>query len=276
MQREQVVLGAKVGLVPEDVDNDITGLGFMQGIEGVQESDVVNGVCLHPQFIQKSIDESLKNLKVDTLDIIYMSHLENIMGTQDLEESVKRVFEVLEKNVQDGKIQAYGLSSWQGLRVRDSHPQHLELHHLRDWSLQVAGEKNSFSYVQVPVNVMMPEAFMDCNQMDNSLTVMQAADRVSLSVQTVSPLLSGTMINVPIDMSKVPLNYQSARHLQFVRSIGGVTSTIVGMKSSHHVRKNLEVAANPPLSEEEFLGVFVPPSRRAEQPQQPVDLEDLV
>ena len=61
-----------------------------------------------------------------------------------------------------------------------------------------------------------------------------------------------------------------------MRSTGGVTSTIVGMKTSHHVRKNLEVAVNQPLSEEEFLGVFVPPSRRQEEAQQPVELDDLV
>lgn len=182
----------------------------------------------------------------------------------------------MERNVQEGKIQAYGLSSWQGLRSPKSHPHHLELKDIKEWSTQVAGDQSHFSYVQVPVNVMMPEAFMDSTQMEDSMTVMQSADQLSLSVQTVSPLLSGSVINIPIDMAKIPLNYQSARHLQFIRSIGGVTSTIVGMKTSHHVRKNLEVAANPPLSEEEFLGVFVPPTRRSEQPQQPVDLEDLV
>jgi aryl-alcohol dehydrogenase-like predicted oxidoreductase len=48
--------------------------------------------------------------------------------------------------------------------------------------------------------------------------------------------------------------------------MGGVSTTIVGMKTSQHVRKNLEVAVNPPLSEEEFLSVFVPPTKRTEQP----------
>ena len=62
------------------------------------------------------------------------------------------------------------------------------------------------------MNIMMPEAFIEKWQGDESKgqekkTLIQTAKDNGVNVITSSPLLSGALINVPLDIQKVPLNY---------------------------------------------------------------------
>ena len=54
-----------------------------------------------------------------------------------------------------------------------------------------------------------------------------------------------------------------ARHLQLIRSIPtkALKSTLIGMKSTEHVRGNLEVIQQPLLTRDEFF-VAIEPHRR--------------
>jgi len=44
--------------------------------------------------------------------------------------------------------------------------------------------------------------------------------------------------------------------IQFVRSVPGVTTALVGMSSSEHVEENLQLAGIEPLGEADFLKAF--------------------
>ena len=107
---------------------------------------------------------------------------------------------------------------------------------------------------------MMPEAFADKYIEDRSFLDM--ADEYKLNVVTNSPLLSGSLINVPMPADLLKCNYNGAKHLQLIRSIPSksLVCTLVGQKLNRHVRKNLEVLFTPSLDEGEWLNVFVPQS----------------
>jgi hypothetical protein len=83
-----------------------------------------------------------------------------------------------------------------------------------------------------------------------------------VNVVSCSPLLSGSLINIPMPANQLKCNNNGAKHLQLIRSIPSraLVSTLIGQKLNRHVKKNMEVLAVPPLDEGEWLNVFVPSS----------------
>jgi hypothetical protein len=86
------------------------------------------------------------------------------------------------------------------------------------------------------------------------------AEELKLNVVSNSPLLSGSLINIPMPDNLLKCNNNGAKHLQLIRSIPSkaLVCTLVGQKLNRHVKKNLEVLAVAPLDEGEWLSVFVP------------------
>lgn len=96
----------------------------------------------------------------------------------------------------------------------------------------------------------MPEAFADKHQ--DSLSLMEAAEKLSVNVISNSPLLSGSLINVPLSTKNLKCDFNGAKHLQLIRSVPSLSliSTLVGQKQNRHVRTNLQVLSVPPLNED--------------------------
>jgi len=107
---------------------------------------------------------------------------------------------------------------------------------------------------------MMPEAFADKYIEDRSF--LDIAGEYDLNVVSNSPMLSGSLINIPMPSDLLKCNYNGAKHLQLIQSIPSkaLVCTLVGQKLNRHVRKNLEVLFTQPLEEDEWLNVFVPQS----------------
>ena len=89
------------------------------------------------------------------------------------------------------------------------------------------------------INIMMPEAFADKYAEDRSLLGM--AEELHINVISNSPMLSGTLVNIPMPASLLKCNNNGAKHLQLMRSIpsSALVCTLVGHKLNRHVRKNL-------------------------------------
>jgi hypothetical protein len=89
---------------------------------------------------------------------------------------------------------------------------------------------------------------------------------LKLNLITSQPLAQGLISRIPLSRLAVPDVYNlPARHIQFVRSIPSrcLVSTVVGMKKPEHVRQNLEVIKQAPMTRQDFLDV-VKPVRRHE------------
>lgn len=74
-----------------------------------------------------------------------------------------QAFEFLEGAVAQGKIKDYGLATYSCFRVKPSEGKmHLSLQKVHELAQKVGGESDHhFKYIQVPINLMMPEAFSE-------------------------------------------------------------------------------------------------------------------
>ena len=73
-----------------------------------------------------------------------------------------QAFEFLESQVSQGKIRNYGLATYSCFRVKHTEAKmHLSLEKVMKVAEKVGGKEHHMKYLQVPINVMMPEAFVE-------------------------------------------------------------------------------------------------------------------
>jgi aryl-alcohol dehydrogenase-like predicted oxidoreductase len=165
--RDQLFVASKVGYVPEDADRGINLETYIQGLikQGViKEKDIVGEVhCMTPGYLSHQIDESLRNLQLETLDLMYLHNASEsqlpLVGEEAFYEKLARAFETFETAISDGRIRAYGMATWVSLR---SPPEETGIHtsimKILEVAEKVAGKNHGLKYVQVPLNLMMVEA----------------------------------------------------------------------------------------------------------------------
>lgn len=126
-------------------------------------------------------------------------------------------------------------------------------------------------YIQVPINVLMPEAFVEPWQrvedegkvVRNKIFLPACAD-FGINVIGTQPLLQGLLSSMPLSRAHMNVFNVPARHLQLMRSVPGrsLKSTMVGMKQVENVRGNLEVIKKPLMTREEFFDTLKPHRRQ--------------
>lgn len=121
---------------------------------------------MHPRFLELQLEGSLSRLMVDSLDIFYLQNPYEAQGPFNTDnfffDRLAESFEFLEKCVADGKIKSYGIATYSSLRVKpDETKLHLSLSKVHKVAEKVGGKGHHFKYVQLPCNVMMPEAFCE-------------------------------------------------------------------------------------------------------------------
>ena len=126
-----------------------------------------SGHCLHPKFIEHQLEESLKRLNLECLDCYYLHNPYEAQGPYNTDnvffDRLTAAFETLEKAVQDGKIRDYGLATYSCFRTKPSENKlHLNVQKVHKLAQKVGGEyDHHFRFVQVPINILMPEAFCE-------------------------------------------------------------------------------------------------------------------
>mmetsp|Transcript_4755 Transcript_4755/g.8136 ORF Transcript_4755/g.8136 Transcript_4755/m.8136 type:complete len:162 (+) Transcript_4755:983-1468(+) len=149
---------------------------------------------------------------------------------------------------------------------------HLNLQKIHRLAEKVGGSDHHLKYIQVPINVLMPEAFCEpwqqfegADAVTREKMLVAACNELNLNLVSSQPLLQGMCSNIPLSRESTGGIYNlSARHLQFIRSIPSkcLKSTVVGMKQMENVRANLEVISKPILSREEFFEALGPYRRQ--------------
>jgi aryl-alcohol dehydrogenase-like predicted oxidoreductase len=126
---------------------------------------------------------------------------------------------------------------------------------------RVGGAGHHFKVVQLPYNLAMLEALTTRNQKVGKETVsfLEAAHHFSITVMASASMLQGKLAHqLPAFIGEAFPNLTSdgQRAIQFTRSTPGVTTALVGMKSTEHVEQNLVVAKVPPATMEQFQRLF--------------------
>jgi aryl-alcohol dehydrogenase-like predicted oxidoreductase len=260
VKRDEVIVCTKGGYIPLDSSAPATRdeyLSYLQrtfvdtGI--VSADDVVGGGhALSPSFLAHQIQLSQTNLGVRTLDVYYLHNPEQQLDSVQparFRTILRRAFALLEERVASGDIGCYGCATWNGLRTAPDARGHLDLAELVGIARDVGGEDHHFRIVQMPVNLAMSEAVRTPTQRLGTRRVvppLQAATELGLSVVASATLMQARLTtDLPAALRDTfpALATDAQRAIAFVRSLPGVSSALVGMRSLDHVSENIAAAS---------------------------------
>lgn len=267
--RDEIFVATKGGYLPFDNEPPPDARKYFEenfvktGIATFE--DLVSGShCMSPGYLQSQIDRSLENMSLDALDLFYIHNPESQLSAIDkytFEAKIAKAFEKLEENRADGKINFYGVATWNGFRVPPDEPGYHSLERFAGIARQVGGGDNGFKFIQLPHNLAMPEAYLLKNQAVNGkvYTPLDAAKELGISAMCSASILQGKLAyNVPFHIREIlgnPLT-DAMTSLEFVRSTPNVTTALVGMSNSTHVEENLNLAKKETVSEKDFEKLF--------------------
>jgi aryl-alcohol dehydrogenase-like predicted oxidoreductase len=266
--REEMALCTKGGYLTPDgsMPADPNDYFFREYIQpGIfTAKDIVGGShCMTPRFLQNQLDRSLRNLGVDCIDVYYLHNPESQLSEVSKPEFLKRVrdaFQYLESAALRGKIQYYGMATWNGFRQEAGARDSMQLAEIEEIAHQLAGGTHRFRFVQLPFNLGMTEALTLGNQSIKGQvkTVMEAANELNITLMASASLLQGQVArNLPSFVAEAfGLEDDAERALQFVRSSPGITTALVGMSRVEHVRANARLVNIAPATVDQFSQLF--------------------
>lgn len=118
------------------------------------------------------------------------------------------------------------MATWNSFRTNKASNLHCNLQKIVQLAEKVNGENHGFRFIQVPINILYPEAFVENFQAitntegkEQYVTLMAACNYLKINLISSSPLLQGNMINLPLENENFNVRHNSSKHLQLIRSI---------------------------------------------------------
>jgi len=266
--REELVVCTKGGYLTPDgsMPEEPNEYFFREYLQpGIFEGkDIVAGShCMTPRFLENQLGRSLRNLGLDCVDVYYLHSPETQLSEvsrPDFLERVRDAFIFLESAAEAGKIQFYGMATWNGFRQEAKARDAMQLAELAQIAEDIAGKKHRFRFVQLPFNLGMTEALtLGSQSVDGKmLTLMEAANGLGITLIASASLLQGQVArNLPSFVAEaLGLEDDAERALQFVRSSPGITTALVGMSRVDHVKANSRLVNLPPATVDQFTKLF--------------------
>lgn len=269
LSRDEIIVATKAGFFPfEDEPPADPRRWIIENVieKGLAAPDEIaaGSHCMTPAYLEDQLGRSLENLGLDTIDIYYVHNPESQLEAVPRDEFNRRMrdaFEVLERAANEGRIGIYGTATWNGFRQQPSSRGYLSLAELSSIAKEAGGDDHHFRVIQLPYNLMMPEALTTANQVveGDELAPLMAADRLDITVMCSASLLQAKLSRgLPpfVGEGLKGLSTDAQRAIQFVRSTPGVCTALVGMSQRSHVEENLAAASVSPAPVDEFFGIF--------------------
>ncbi|MGA8765935.1 MAG: aldo/keto reductase [Candidatus Acidiferrales bacterium] len=270
--RDEIVLCTKAGFLTPDSEmpddaNEYFAREFIEpGI--FRPEDIAAGChCMTPRYLADQLDRSRRNLGVECVDVFYLHNPETQLSDVSRDEFRRRIgeaFKFLESSVAAGKIGAYGLATWNAFRDDPKSQGYLSLAAMEEIAREEGGLEHHFRFVQLPLNLAMPEALLRPNQVveGKTMAMVQAARALKITLVSSAALLQGQLTRnlPPYIAAALGTKKDSVSALQFARSVPGVTTALAGMSHVEHVHANLEVIGIEPAPRDQFLKLFEPRS----------------
>ena len=268
--REEIVLCTKAGFLTPDGEippdqNEYFSREFLdRGIFGAE--DIAAGChCMTPRFLEDQLERSLQNLGVQCVDVFYVHNPETQLAEIPIgifRDRIRDAFTFLESTVASGKIGAYGLATWNAFREDPKSGGYLSLEDMAGIATEAGGNNHHFRFVQLPLNLAMPEALTLPNQQvgGRTMAMVQACPALGIALVASAALLQGQLTkNLPASMRQaLAMKADAGLALQFVRSVPGLTTALAGMSQIRHVEENLGLVGVEPAARDEFLKLFEP------------------
>jgi aryl-alcohol dehydrogenase-like predicted oxidoreductase len=265
ISRDEIFVSTKNGYITNDGDYPmldvweyIQRMYISTGI--IKAEDISSGYnVLNPGYIEKCIERSRFNLKLDTIDLVYIHNAfeswNQEVSKNKFFDMLSKVFEVYEKFRSKNKIRYYGMATWTCFRVGEENKEYLSLDEVYNIAKSIGGVDHGFRFIQLPYNLAYSEALFLKNQNvgnEKKLTILEAAKRLKIGVFSSVPLLQGKLIQTKIPDYSETLTDPIMKLLQIIRSSPSIIAPLIGQKKMDHVNKNNKISEIPPLSEEEF------------------------
>jgi len=250
------------GSMPED-PNEYFFREYLQPGVFTARDIVAGSHCMTPRFLENQLGRSLRNLELECIDVYYLHNPETQLSEvsrPDFLERVRDAFIYLESAADAGKIQFYGMATWNGFRQEAKMRDAMQLAEFAQIATDIAGEKHRFRFVQLPFNMGMTEALTLGNQSigGKDRTVMETASELGITLVASASLLQGQVArNLPAFVAQaLGLDNDAERALQFVRSSPGITTALVGMSRVEHVHANAKLVSVTPATVDQFTQLF--------------------
>jgi aryl-alcohol dehydrogenase-like predicted oxidoreductase len=271
VQRESLIITSKAGFLPLEFPFPENPYEWIKSnvIEknlSTPDEIVIDQHCMSPAYLRWSVEQSLKNLHLNTLDILFLHNPETQLGYVEREvvlSRIKEAFTLFEQLVDEGKIRYYGIASWNAFLYDEDHTEYLSLNDIMQIAQEVGGESHHFKYIQSPFNLVKTHAYNYANQQGPDgryYTLMQAIEGFGLNLLASSSLLQMNLFKGKFDqtiretLGTSELTDISAA-LQFARS-GNVLSALFGAADTQHVKENMLLAYVPSAKHESIKGLF--------------------
>lgn len=268
--RDELFISTKGGYLPFDGEppSDVRAYFQKEFVDrGIATfDDLVGGShCMTPNYLQSQIDQSLRNMALETIDLYYIHNPESQLGAVDrytFEARLAKAFEKLEENRSGGKLRFYGAATWNGFRVAPDDRSYHSLERIIGIARQVGGDAHGFKFIQLPYNLAMPEAYLFRNQAVSGkvFAPFDAAENLGVTAMCSASILQGKLAHsVPLYIRESLGNptTDAMTSIQFVRSTPNATTALVGMSRAAHVEENMKLAEAAPVAEEQFAQIFV-------------------
>lgn len=268
ISRDQVFISTKNGYITND--GDFQSIGMMEYMQKmyitpglISQNDISSSYnVLNPTYIERCIDRSLYNMKLSTIDLVYVhnpfeSWYQDVTREKFME-MLRKVFQVYEKYRSRNKIRYYGMATWTCFRVPNDSNEYLSLEEVVKLAQSVNdGDSNNhgFRFIQLPYNLAYSEPLLLKSQNvgnEKNLSILEAASRLKIGVFTSIPLFQGRLLRANIPSYSENLTDPVAKLVQVIRSTPTVIAPLIGQKKPEHVEQNLKLANVPPMSIEEF------------------------
>ncbi|HKV90698.1 MAG TPA: aldo/keto reductase [Thermoplasmata archaeon] len=246
---------AEAGLSPEDwIQRELLRPGVLRPADIVDGSHAMSRSYLADQF-----ERSRANLGLETIDLMYLHNAADaqlpVVGRDVFFARLAEAFEYYESQRDAGPLGAYGLSTWDCLRVPRNATGHLELEEVVHLARRVGGTDHGFAFVQFPFNLSMPEASRLRSQTVGGarVSLFEAVERLHLGAFTSVPLLQGQLARD----GPVADRWSAAQTaIQVARSAPGTIGPLIGQKAPEHLAENLAVAGEAPWDPAAFARWF--------------------
>jgi aryl-alcohol dehydrogenase-like predicted oxidoreductase len=283
VDRESVVVATKAGFLPFDGERPADPAAYVreQFVEPglVEVSDLARGShCIAPGYVEASLDRSLENLGLDSVDLLYVHNPETQLAARDrtaVYDQLEATFARLERRVAAGDVGAYGVATWDAFRVPPDHERYLSLAAVHERARAAAAsagtDEPAFAAVQLPFNVVMADAFTVAahphpsggegdGDSDGPVSALEYAQAAGLGVFASASLAQGDLLAegaVPPDVAaELAGDTAAQRALNFARSGPAVTCALVGSSDVDHVAENVAAGTFDPLGARAFDAVF--------------------
>jgi aryl-alcohol dehydrogenase-like predicted oxidoreductase/nucleoside-diphosphate-sugar epimerase len=222
---------------------------------------------LSAAFIEHQLARSLANLDLGTVDLYYLHNPEESivpLGRECFFERLTGSFTVLESAAAQGRIGAYGLATWEGLRVAPDHPDHLSLERAlaaaAEAARRVGNPKHHLTAVQMPFNVRdhQPLTLPTQRVGDALLPAFAAAAELGLYCFTSASVLQGAVVPEGLRQQlamSVPGRSLHSAALHAARSANAGGTALVGMRRMASVEEAIGVLELPPLDPESVMAL---------------------